>query len=304
MSAVPYLLEFFNGNKIDVICLSEHWLRKSQFHFLNSIDKQNYSAFGKCTDEHCPEKYSYSARGGVAILVSKTLSPYVTEVVIDSNRICDIELKLTNLPNIFFLSIYLPATTQSNEAFVNELEYLMDTHKSYSNHGTVYILDDFNCKNGGPRYSFTQDRRSQLLENLLIDNNKDGPKTGIDHIVANNENTRDIYNVFVPDESIFNVSDHKPIACTILIEQCHADSDNLYKSVMSDKVAWTKTLEKNSVNGYSFAVTQFVWSVQMPSLPATKEDIEFYYKTIIYAVQKADKETLPHKQFVKHIKPY
>ncbi|CAG2253604.1 unnamed protein product [Mytilus edulis] len=137
--------------------------------------------------------------------------------------------------------------------------------------------------------------------NLL---NEDGPKTGIDHIVTNNENTRDIYNVFVPDESIFNVSDHKPIACTLLIEQCHADSDNLYESVMADKVSWTKALETNSVNDYSFAVSQFLWSVQMPLLPATKEDIELYYKTIIVAVQKADKETLPHKQFVKHIKPY
>ncbi|VDI00781.1 Hypothetical predicted protein [Mytilus galloprovincialis] len=257
-------------------------------------------------------------------MVSKTLSPYVTELVIDSNRICGIELKLPNLPSIFFLSIYLPAITQPNEAFVNELEYLMDTYKSYSNHGTVYILGDFNCKIGGPRYSFTQDRRSQLLESLLIDNNsislhvqdfakgpvctfqsyEDGPKTGIDHIVTNNENTRDIYNVFVPDESIFNVSDHKPIACTLLIEQCHADSDNLYESVMADKVSWTKALETNSVNDYSFAVSQYLWSVQMPSLPATKEDIELYYKTIIVAVQKADKETLPHKQFVKHIKPY
>ncbi|CAC5361834.1 unnamed protein product [Mytilus coruscus] len=133
---------------------------------------------------------------------------------------------------------------------------------------------------------------------------EDGPKTGIDHIVTNNENTRDIYNVFVPYESIFNVSDHKLIACTILIEQFHADSDNLDKSVMSYKVAWTKALETNSVNDNSFAVSQVLWSVQMPSLPATKEDIEFYYKTIIDAVQKADKGTLPHKQFVKHIKPY
>ncbi|XP_063431682.1 uncharacterized protein LOC134714370 [Mytilus trossulus] len=200
----------------------------------------------------------------------------------------------------------------------------MDIYKSYSNHGTVFILGDFNCKIGGPRYSFTQDRRSQLLESLLIDNNsislhvqdfakgpvctfqsyEDGPKTGIDHIVTNKENTRDIYNVFVPDESIFNVSEHKPIACTLLIEQCHADSDNLYESVMADKVSWTKALETNSVNDYSFAVSQFLWSVQMPSQPATKEDIELYYKTIIVAVQKADKETLPHKQFVKHIKPY
>ncbi|CAC5374716.1 unnamed protein product [Mytilus coruscus] len=222
------------------------------------------------------------------------------------------------------LNIDAHSTTQPNEAFVNEPEYLMDTYKSYWNHGTVYILGDFNCKIGGPRYSFTRDRRSQLLESLLIDNNsislhvqdfakgpvctfqsyEDGPKKGVDHIVTNNENTRDIYNVFVPDGSIFNVSDHNPIACTLLIEQCHADSDNLYESVMSDKVAWTKALERNSVNDYSFAVSQFLWSVQMSSLPATKEDIELYYKTIIDAVQKADKETLPNNQFVKHIKPY
>ncbi|CAC5361824.1 unnamed protein product [Mytilus coruscus] len=183
-----------------------------------------------------------------------------------SNTLVDSQTKHVRSSDVTNLSVYT-STTQPNEAFVNELEYLMDTYKSYSNHGTVYILGDFNCKIGGPRYSFTQNRRSQLLESLLIDNNsislhvqdfakgpvctfqsyEDGPKTGIDHIVTNNENTRDIY----PDE-----------------------------------------------------ISQFLWSVQMPSLPATKEDIDVYFKTIIVAVHKADKETLPHKQFVKHIKPY
>ena len=54
--------------------LSEHWLQNLLFNFLQS-NEQNYSAFGKGVDEHCPGNFKVSNRGEVAILLSVNLTP-------------------------------------------------------------------------------------------------------------------------------------------------------------------------------------------------------------------------------------
>jgi len=47
-----------------------------------------------------------------------------------------------------------------------------------------------------------------------------------------------------------------------------------------------------------------VWTVSPPGTMVTPDEVESYYKTIVDAMIKADNETLPRKQFVKHLKPY
>jgi hypothetical protein len=166
MTATPYISKLLHNSKVDISCLSEHWLRKCQFNFLQSIE-QNYSAYGKGVDEHCPGNFMVSNSGGVAVLVSNNLATYVTEIEVGSTRICRIELKLPNSTSIFFLCVYLPAITQPFEHFVNETEYLFDIYNSYSQHGTVFLLSDLNCKLQGPRHNCSHDRRSTLVNGLL-----------------------------------------------------------------------------------------------------------------------------------------
>ncbi|CAG2245958.1 unnamed protein product [Mytilus edulis] len=326
MSAVPYLTNILSELKIDVIAIAEHWLRKSQFHFLNTVDS-NYRAYGKSVDEYHPELYNCNFRGGVAFLVSNYLCPFIVELDIESNRICGIEIQFPGQPSVFLISVYLPATTQPFHLFVDELEYLMDIYRAYTNLGTVFLLGDFNCKIEGPRYKFVNDKRSNLLNTHLeatssvslhtltfaigpihtFQSYDGGPKTAIDHIITQRENICYISEVFIPDEDIFNVSDHKPIICTMEING-YRRSDNLNQNPLltqlSEKVAWTKAIELNLITDYSFAVSQNLWSVCAPSSPATAETIESYYKTIVDAIMTADHDTLPHKSFVKHLKPY
>ncbi|VDI32383.1 Hypothetical predicted protein [Mytilus galloprovincialis] len=326
MSAVPYLTNILSELKIDVIAIAEHWLRKSQFHFLNTVDS-SYRAYGKSVDEYHPEMYNCNFRGGVAFLASNYLCPFIVELDIESNRICGIEIQFPGQPSVFLISVYLPATTQPFHLFVDELEYLMDIYRAYTNLGTVFLLGDFNCKIDGPRYKFVNDRRSNLLNTHLeatssvslhtltfasgpvhtFQSYDGGPKTAIDHIITQRENICHISEVFIPDEDIFNVSDHKPIICTMEINGYRrSDSINQYLLLtqLSEKVAWTKAIELNLITDYSFAVSQNLWSVGAPSSPATAETIESYYKTIVDAIMTADHDTLPHKNFVKHLKPY
>ena len=108
MSGVPYLLEYLHINEIDVIGISEHWLRCCQIDFLDTIDPMKYTAYAKGVDEHCHQVLNFNNRGGVAILVSKTIAPFVEILDIQSNRIIWIQINVPNMMNTYVISVYLP----------------------------------------------------------------------------------------------------------------------------------------------------------------------------------------------------
>jgi len=165
----------------------------------------------------------------------------------------------------------------------------------------VFLLDDLNCKIQGPRYNFSHDRRSVLVDGLLRNTDsislhvqyfsegpiwtfqsyEDGPKTVIDHIVTQRNNICDIVKVYVPEENLFNVSDHKPVICAINLQHTNIRSSSC-KIVSSAKVSWSKAIEKNVLKDYTYAVSQHLWTV----IPPTPDEVESYYKIIVDAMIK------------------
>lgn len=218
MSGVPYLIDFLNTNRIDVIAIAEHWLRSCQLMFLDTIDPTNYIGYGKGADDNCHQLFNFNIRGGVAFLVSKSLQPFVEVLDIPSNRISGIELNIPDTPNIYLISVYLPAVTQSYELFSKEVEILIDVYNIYSTMGTVVLMGDFNCKIEGPRYTFDYDKRSDSfrsfmqecnLRSLHLETNgigpvctfqsyQGGPKTAIDYIIVSIENLTKCLKIQVP----------------------------------------------------------------------------------------------------------
>ncbi|CAG2229345.1 unnamed protein product [Mytilus edulis] len=310
MSGVPYLIDFLNTNRIDVIAIAEHWLRSCQLMFLDTIDPTNYIGYGKGADDNFHQLFNFNIRGGVAFLVSKSLQPFVEVLDIPSNRISGIELNipdtpniylisvyLPDTPNIYLISVYLPAVTQStSKLFSKEVEILIDVYNIYSTMGTVVLMGDFNCKIEGPRYTFDYDKRSDdsfrsfmqecNLRSLHLETNgigpvctfqsyQGGPKTAIDHIIVSIENLTKLKKIQVPDEHMFNVSDHKPIRCSFAL----SDNTN-YVSKDDDltaqkRILWTKAVQNGAIADYSFAVSQFLWDIK--SRTATSANIEQYY---------------------------
>ncbi|CAG2251433.1 unnamed protein product [Mytilus edulis] len=263
-------------------------------------------------------------------LISEAASPFwyrkatafIEVLDIPSNRITGIELNIPDTPNIYLISVYLPAVTQSYELFSKEVEILIDVYNIYSTMGTVVLMGDFNCKIEGPRYTFDYDKRSDSfrsfmqecnLRSLHLETNgigpvctfqsyQGGPKTAIDHIIVSIENLTKLKKIQVPDEHMFNVSDHKPIRCSFAL----SDNTN-YVSKDDDltvqrRISWTKAVQNGAIADYSFAVSQFLWDIKSPT--ATPANIEQYYSEIVNAILRADMETLPGKQYVKHLKPY
>lgn len=214
---------------------------------------------------------------------------------------------------MFFLSVYLhvPAATQPFTAFSSELEYLMDIYSAYSYFSPVFILGDFNCKIAGPRY--VPDRRSELVKRLVDTSHSislptqnfakgfvctfqsyvNGSKTAIDHIVTCCENLKVVDSVIVPHDDLCYVSGHKPIFCSLEIVNIVTVRDEVLENSKFHKGSWKKALETNSVSDNAFALSQFSWSIKVPTSPVSGEDIGNYYKTINDAIIRSDKEILP-----------
>ncbi|CAG2231430.1 unnamed protein product [Mytilus edulis] len=226
MSGAPYLIDFLR-TLASVLSVD----------VLDTIDPTNYIGYGKGADDNCHQLFNFNIRGGVAFLVSKRLQPFVEVLDIPSNRITEIELNIPDTPNIYLISVYLPAVTQSYELFSKEVEILIDVYNIYSTMGTVVLMGDFNCKIEGPRYTLDYDKRSDSfrsfmqecnLRSLHLETNGNGPvctfqsyqgepKTAIDHIIVSIENITICSKIQVPDEHMFNTSDHKPIRCSFAL---------------------------------------------------------------------------------------
>lgn len=324
MTAVPYLLELLQTHNLDIIALSEHWLRSCQIGFLDSIDNINYSGYGKGVDDSQPHVYKTKNRGGVAFLVAKRLCPFIEELDIPYDRITGLVLNIPESENIYFLSVYMPASSQPYEYFASEMEMLFDYYSMYSDLGKVIIMGDFNCKMNGARYTVIPDRRSNLANNFMRQHNlismhllnkasgpictfqsyADGPSTPIDHIVTHIDNIGDISQINVIDEELFNVSDHKPIMCNVQIHDVGLIGKNSDDVLSKRKVNWRKAIETYAIVDYSYAVSQFLWATESPDITSTEDKIDDYYKTIVRSIQQASDETLPHKLFSKCLKPY
>ncbi|CAG2218915.1 unnamed protein product [Mytilus edulis] len=201
---------------------------------------------------------SCNSRCGVAFLVSKDIVSFVTEIDIDSDRIIGIQVNLPNVQTFIILSIYLPATTQPHQLYQYNVELLHEICSIYKDMGSVILMGDFNTKIQGPRYKFNPDERSRLMYSLIqeyelfsvntqmfchgpvttFQSYDNGPSTGIDHILMPLSEIGKVSNAKVIDSQPFSVSDHRPILCSITLENSvftHTESEQSTRSVSWDR---------------------------------------------------------------------
>ncbi|CAG2194964.1 unnamed protein product [Mytilus edulis] len=323
MSSVPYLVECLKNHDVDICALQEHWLRRHCVNVLESIDSTYSSVNPKCVDDSYPEAFKIRMEGGVTFIVKSSIVKYVESIDIEDTRITGIEIHTIHSENIYCFCVYLPASSKPFEHFRIYVERLYDIYMIYSQLGTVIILGDINAKVNGPRsFNSVRDKRSvtfaKFLDELRLvslhlqsfgegntftfQSYESGPSTAIDHILISKDNISLIDSARVLDDHSFNVSDHHPIIAKLILDNTViADTETIIKQ---SKVSWNKAREKNNLEDFSFATSQHLWGVEIPSLGCSNCDIECYYSNIVDAIQQAETETLPHKTFVKYLKPY
>ena len=100
-----------------------------------------------------------------------------------------------------------------------------------------------------------------MLEGLPTQSYSNGPKSVIDHIlvITHRDNLRDVSKVFVTDDDhMYNVSNHKPIACAYdnMTDSNPFSNSATINEFACEKVAWSKAKTSDALIDYSFALSQ------------------------------------------------
>ncbi|CAC5396551.1 unnamed protein product [Mytilus coruscus] len=322
MSSVPYLVECLKIHDVDICALQEHWLRRHCVNVLDSIDSTYSSVNPKCVDDSYHEAFKIRIEEGVTFIVKSSIVKYVDSIDIDDTRTIGIEIHTIHSKSIYCFCVYLPASSKPFEHFRIYVERLYDIYMVYSQLGTVIFLEDINAKvNGSRSFSSVRDKRSETFAKFLdelslvslhlqffgegntftFQSYESGPTSAIYHILISKDISL-VDSARVLDDHSFNVSDHYPIIAKLTLDNTViADIETKIKQC---KVSWKRAREKNNLKDFSFATSQYLWDVEIPNLGCSNSHIECYYSNIVEAIQKAETETLPHKTFVKYLRPY
>ena len=100
----------------DIICLQELMLCKSDLHILNELN-DNFENISYVLDREAEGIVEGRPTKGVAILWNKSLSSFVSPVMIDDSMIGI--LLSNNGCRVLLLNVYLPCDYQNNDALEN-----------------------------------------------------------------------------------------------------------------------------------------------------------------------------------------
>lgn len=144
ISSTMCLSAFLDKEKCDIVIITEHKLKESTKHYLETIH-DDYTCCVKL-DDQCTMQSNlpFIGRGGVAIMYRKSLMFSVKEVTCyNTNRITAIQLN-DSLGNIYYIfGVYLPSDSNI-EMYIEELSTLENLYTYYSGYGKVIIAGDFN----------------------------------------------------------------------------------------------------------------------------------------------------------------
>ena len=124
-------------------------------------------AFTTCATERDPSVYRIINKGGVSLMIKKSLKQCTNAVPIESDRITGIEITLNDSAAIYIFCVYLPASNLSKDLFHECLDLLEELYITYSSKGTVIIIGDLNVKIAGPKSVFARDKRSDMFHTFV-----------------------------------------------------------------------------------------------------------------------------------------
>ena len=128
----------------DIICLQELMLCKSDLHILNELN-DNFENISYVLDREAEGIVEGRPTKGVAILWNKSLSSFVSPVMIDDSMIGI--LLSNNGCRVLLLNVYLPCDYQNNDALENYRFMLakLDAVIKEQNVNNVIVTGDFNA---------------------------------------------------------------------------------------------------------------------------------------------------------------
>ena len=333
-SAGPYINEFIDLYKSNIICLSEHRLYESELFKLNQICV-NFDCHAKASSDLDYSLQSKKAgHCGIAIMWSKDIAKRVKVVNCNSDRICAIEvLGAIYGRSLFVFNVYLPHQQCKISSFVDQVNILEESINKCKLNGEVVVIGDTNCHFGadvGDRfYGVSTKNAKHLLHAMnncdleLYDHSNNqckGPcysfhvagvgTSYIDHCFVSPLTAGCITKCEVHEDCILNTSDHLPISITI--RDCYEDtSDDINTSKPNtSKIAWSKLSSQEIAQKYSEplsnqldTIDSFIDGICKASPEHGPQLIDEAVEQLVEAISTTCQH-LPRSRFNPKLKPY
>ncbi|KAK3103870.1 hypothetical protein FSP39_022522 [Pinctada imbricata] len=144
ISSTVSLCSLLDNTDCDVAVISEHKLRQSSSNFFDSMHG-NYNGYVKLDQSNYDSGNSFIGKGGVAILVNKSLNFSVTEVsCYDSDRVVGIQLVDNQRNYIYIFGVYMPSENDI-DSYMHHISILESLYNYYSVYGNVVLAGDMNA---------------------------------------------------------------------------------------------------------------------------------------------------------------
>ena len=328
-TSIAYVTQLLQAS--DVFVVSEHWLPEQELYKLGHMHP-DFCATGKAGDSK--HKHSSHCWGGVALLYRREYGTRISEVNVDSNRLCAICIHHANNVDISIIGAYLPQSACKNDNFYDELIVLDELLTRCLSSGEVILMGDLNCHFGsecGPRGWGKTTAHARALHKVLarhgltivdLQNKCTGPnftyhvpgigKSYIDHCVISETLCKTVIKCNIIDDCIVNTSDHLPVAVSLDIVCCKQRSSIKPENY---QVAWHKLNSEQVYAEYTCKVEQVlkrelenlgapsVEHLNVCNVGGSMNSAECIIHVLIDVMNRCS-DSLPKKGFDGRLKPY
>ncbi|XP_053388470.1 uncharacterized protein LOC128551599, partial [Mercenaria mercenaria] len=322
MSSASYLSDFLENHNVDICGIAEHWLYNHNLRFLDQINTKYISHSIADSDLNIPGNRRVG-KGGIAILWNQNLNSIVAPLYLNSKYIIGIEVNVAEGEYLYVFQTYLPCKNHRIAIFKNSLDDVENTLCQYKDKGKVLVMGDFNVElPARHELNFQPDNRGNLLIDIMIRNHLialDGTKlcngayysnvsynssreTLIDHILLSQNDIGCVKACFILDENCLNVSNHRPLVCTLAIS---VNENKATKNInANNSINWKNVKPQNIDKFRAYLNSSNVLSECISREISSTKDIDELYSKIISTIQEASDKCIPKSKFKPFIKPY
>ena len=108
MSSCTYIVDMLTRENVDILGISEHWLREVDLLFLDQLDS-NYKSYAVCDSDLCIPNKKLVRKGGVALIYNIKHSKRITPLDIKDDRIIGIQFQCSEDLYMYIFQVYLPS---------------------------------------------------------------------------------------------------------------------------------------------------------------------------------------------------
>ncbi|KAK3093161.1 hypothetical protein FSP39_012054 [Pinctada imbricata] len=290
---------------LDIIGISEHWLRTQNANFLQSLDSQ-FESVVRIRDSKCTR-----GMGGVAILYRKSLTSCARIFDTECDYVAAITLKISGFSEIAIICTRLPSSNVSTDEYILNCNHLFDIYDAMNSSSYVILMGDLNADinqyHTNTRAKILRDKMSERgIIDIMRMQNHIGPKYSyrnksetstslIDYIMIPKYVTNFVRKPTTHNIS-FEISDHLPISC-----EFHMDLLKEIKSHNLVKLKWDK----------ADRIQKLLYSTEIASvlnedivIEPTQKSIDDTYHLLVNTLHSSAYKAIPSGQYRPYLKPF